>query len=77
MTVEKRKEVIKKAIELVMEAEDLLQTIVWEKEEGQSDHFNNLSKLEQIRLSGTHHSLKLSLTSLNNLNNTYEFSEFN
>lgn len=56
-----------------MGAEDLLQSIIWEKQEGQPNHFNNLSKLEQIKLSRTHHSLKLSLISLNDLDDTYEF----
>lgn len=73
MTIEKRKNIVNKAIKLVTEAEDLLQSIIWEKQEGQSDHFNNLSKLEQIKLSGTHHSLKLSLISLNDLDDIYEF----
>ena len=34
MTIEKRKNIVNKAIKLVMEAEDLLQSIIWEKQEG-------------------------------------------
>lgn len=73
MTIKKRKKIVNKAIKLVLEAENLLQSIIWEKQEGQPNYFDNLSKLEQIKLSGTHHSLKLSLISLNDLDDTYEF----
>lgn len=73
MTIEKRQKVVNKAIKLVTEAENLLQSIIWEKQEGQPNYFDNLSKREQIKLSGTHHSLKLSLISLNDLDDTYEF----
>ena len=39
-----------RAYELLLEAHNIVNDIVWERQEGQEDHFDKLSKLEQINL---------------------------
>ena len=50
MNKEERKEAANKAYNLLFEASEILNEIIWEHQEGQSEHFDNLSKLEQIKL---------------------------
>lgn len=58
---------IEKAYNLVREAQNLLNEVIWESQEGQEDHFDRLPKFERIAISGCYHSLKYSCTSLENL----------
>lgn len=39
-----------KVYELLLEAHNIVNDIIWEAQEGQADHFDKLSKLEQIQL---------------------------
>lgn len=52
MTKEERIEKIKKAKKMAFEIKEIFNNIVWEKQEGQVEHFDKLSKAEQIALIG-------------------------
>lgn len=52
MNKKERRERANKAYCLLSEANELLNDIIWERQEGQDDHFDKLTKLEQIRLAG-------------------------
>lgn len=52
MTDKERLEKILEAIELASKAKDILYHIVWEKQEGQENHFDSLPKSEQVALIG-------------------------
>lgn len=50
MNKQERESKANRAYELLLEANELLNEIIWESQEGQVDHFDKLSKLEQIKL---------------------------
>lgn len=50
MTKKEREAVASKAYNLLFEASELLNELIWERQEGQPEHFDKLSKLEQIKL---------------------------
>lgn len=52
MTKKERIEKIKKAQTMASEIKDIFNSIVWENQEGQSEHFDKLSKADQIALIG-------------------------
>ena len=76
MKKEERVGRIFRSLHLITQAEELLEGIVWESQEEQSDHFDKLQKTEQIMLCECHHSLKLAFTSLESLYNAYRYSTF-
>jgi len=61
MNKEERKDAAYKAYHLLLEAHELLNDIIWEHQEGQSEHFDKLSKLEKIKLISSHSHIKSSL----------------
>lgn len=50
MNKQERESRAARAYELLLEAHNIVNDIVWERQEGQEDHFDKLSKLEQINL---------------------------
>ena len=50
MTKQEREAEANKAYNLLFEACEKLNEIIWERQEGQPEHFDKLSKLEQIKL---------------------------
>lgn len=76
MTQKERADRVSKSLQLIVEAEKLLGDIVWKGQEGQSDHFDKLSKLEKVMLCSSHHSVKLAFTSLEGLYNAYKYNTF-
>lgn len=50
MNKQERESRAARAYELLLEAHNIVNDIVWERQEGQEDHFDKLSKLEQIQL---------------------------
>ena len=50
MTKQEREAGANKAYNLLFEAGEILNEIIWERQEGQPEHFDKLSKLEQIKL---------------------------
>lgn len=50
MNKEERINRVNKVEELLLEAPELINGIIYESEEGQPDHFNKLTKLEQIKI---------------------------
>lgn len=76
MKKEKRVKRVERALQLVTKAKKLLDDIVWEGQGGQSDHFDKLQKLEQVMLCDSHHSLRVTCTSLNEMINAYKFCNF-
>ncbi len=50
MTKQQREAGANKAYNLLFEASEILNEIIWERQEGQPEHFDKLSKLEQIKL---------------------------
>lgn len=52
MTIEERKSKISEAYEMSYKIKNILREIVWENQEGQKDHFDNLPKVEQVALIG-------------------------
>lgn len=50
MTKQEREAGANKAYNLLFEASEILNEIIWERQEGQPEHFDKLSKLEQIKL---------------------------
>lgn len=52
MTKEERELKVRKAGVLAREIKQLLNDVVWESQEGQKDHFDNLTKVEKVALVG-------------------------
>lgn len=52
MTIEERQSKISEAYEMSYKIKNILREIVWENQEGQEDHFDNLPKAEQVALIG-------------------------
>ena len=72
MKREERITKMNRVYDLLIEADEILTSIVWEKQEGQEDHFDELHKLEQVRLSGCYCSVKQSKDNVAFLNNAYK-----
>lgn len=52
MTKQERESKVRRAGELAREIKKLLNDVVWEPQEGQRDHFDNLTKVEKVALVG-------------------------
>lgn len=52
MKTEERNAKILEALEMANKIKYMLNNIVWENQEGQEDHFDNLPKAEQVALIG-------------------------
>lgn len=52
MTTEERNVKILETLEMANKIKYTLNNIVWERQEGQEDHFDNLPKAEQVALIG-------------------------
>lgn len=52
MTTEERNAKILEALKMANKIKYMLNNIVWENQEGQEDHFDNLPKAEQVALIG-------------------------
>lgn len=76
MKREERITKMNRVYDLLMEADEILNSIVWEKQEGQEDHFDKLSKLEQVKLSGCHCSIKQSKEMVFYINKANEIGIF-
>ena len=61
-----------KVYELLLEAHNIVNEIVWERQEGQEDHFDKLSKLEQINLIGCRSHIASSFQAVNKWQETLE-----
>lgn len=59
-----------KVYELLLEAHNIVNDIIWEAQEGQADHFDNLSKLEQITLIAIRSHNASSIQAINNWQET-------
>lgn len=76
MKKEERIKCVDNALQLAVEAQKLLEDVVWEGQEGQPDHFDKLQKLEQVMLCGSHHSLRVACIALTEMSNAYKFCNF-
>lgn len=61
-----------KVYELLLEAHNIVNGIIWEAQEGQADHFDKLSKLEQITLIAIRSHNASSIRAINNWQETLE-----
>ncbi len=59
-----------RAYELLLEAHNIVNDIIWEAQEGQADHFDKLSKLEQITLIAIRSHNASSIRAINNWQET-------
>ena len=59
-----------KVYELLLEAHNIVNDIIWEAQEGQADHFDKLSKLEQINLIACRSQIASSFQAVNNWHET-------
>lgn len=66
MNKEERKEAANKAYCLLLKAYELLNDIIWERQEGQSEHFDKLSKLEQLKLISSSSLIRSGLQEIDN-----------
>lgn len=66
-----------RSLHLIIEAEKLLNDIIWEDEKEQPDNYDKLQKLEQVMLSGCHYMLKSTFEALEELYKSYRYNTFN
>ena len=72
MNKQERAERAARAYELLLEAHNIVNDIVWESQEGQEDHFDKLSKLEQIQLISSRAHIASSFQAVSNWQDTLE-----
>lgn len=66
MNKEERKAAANKVYCLLLKAHELLNDIIWERQEGQPEHFDNLSKLEKIKLISSSSHIRSGLQEIDN-----------
>lgn len=76
MTKEERIKRVDCVAQLLGEANSLLCGIIWERQEGQPDHFDKLQKLEQVMLCSCDNIVRLACNTLTEMVNAYKFCNF-
>lgn len=61
MTRQERENAAIKAYNLLLKAHELMNDIIWERQEGQPEHFDKLAKLEKLKIIATSSHIKSGL----------------